>query len=93
MAAIREAKAIEVRDSDIRTSILHPCICSHLTTKLLVYCSRVYLFSELVGHRAAEDNFAGPATGLGLRLDRYADVETALDPCVLLEDRTCVFIT
>lgn len=53
---------------------------------------RVYLFSELVGHRASEDNFAGPATRLRLCLDRHADVEAALDPCGLLEDRTGVFI-
>lgn len=92
MAAIREAKAVQVRDTDTRTFILHPSIRSHLTTKLLVYCPWVYLFSELVGHRAAEDDFAGPATGLRFRLDRHADVEAALDPCGLLKDRTYVFI-
>jgi len=93
MAATREAKTIQVRDTDIRTIILHPGIGSHLTTKLLVYCPRVYLLSKLVRHRTAEHNFAGPATGLRLCLNRHADVEAALDPCGLLEDYTCVFIT
>ena len=74
---------------DIRAFILHLCICSHLTTELLIYCARVYVFGELMWHRAAKDDF--PAKVSRLRLDRYADIEAALDPCGLLEGSAGVF--
>jgi hypothetical protein len=92
MATIRKTKAVEVRYANIRTVILHPRIRSNLTTNLLIYCPRIYLFSELMGHRAAEDDLGRPGSRLRFHLDRHADIKATLHPRGLLEDCTCVSV-
>src|ERR1700709_2857446 len=90
MAMVREAKAVQVWNTDIGALLLYPGICSYLRAQLLIHCSRVLDFSKLVWHRATKYELL-----VAVRrsyLDRYADIEAATNPSSLCIDNTGVSI-
>lgn len=80
-----------MRNRDIGTVVLHPCIRPHLATELLINCAIVSSFGELVWHRAAHKDFRRRAAGPSFHLNWYADIEAASDPRALTQDNACVF--
>lgn len=75
---IKETEAVQIRDTDIRTSVLYPSISPDLATHLLIDTARVFGSAELVWHGATQEKLA---TRVGrLHLDRYAYIEAASNP-------------
>ena len=90
MAVVREAKAIQVWNANVRALILHPRIHSHLRAQLFIYCARVLGFGKLVWHRTTKDELLVEA-GRSY-LDGYTYIEATSNPLILCIDNTGVSI-
>lgn len=82
LGAVCEAKGIEVWNTDIGAVVLHPDIRRHLARDLLINGAGVVLLGEPMGQRTAKDKTTGAERGARLDVDKDAEVEAALDPCV-----------
>ncbi|TKW50817.1 hypothetical protein CTA1_5310 [Colletotrichum tanaceti] len=90
-AAVREAKAVQTRDTNVPTVLLHPYIGSNLSAHLLVDSARIPGLGQLVRHGTAKN--ASFSVARGLYLNRHAHVEGASNPITLGSDDTAISIS
>lgn len=95
LTVVREAKPVQVRDTDIR-AFLYPRVCPNLAAQLLVNRAGVSRLRELERKRAAKEQLLRTRSARMPKRrpdrNRYAYIETTPDPLRLRRDGNRTFV-